>query len=112
MERPAYSDPHPYEPVAPQFLQQGAETVVAGMTAPFLQFNPPEGDIEVIVDDDEVLKGDFMEIKRLGHGTPGKIHEGLGFQKEQLLPLKGSLSGKSGKVFPGDRNSGAVAKSV
>jgi hypothetical protein len=112
MQRPAYSDPHPDEPVAPQFLQQGAETVVTGVTAPLLQFNPAEGDIEVIVDDDKVLKENFMEIQRLGHGTPGEIHEGLGFQKKQSLPLKGSLAAKSGKIFPGDRNSGAVAKSV
>jgi hypothetical protein len=53
-----------------------------------------------------------MEIHGRGNGTPGEIHEGLGLQKEETLSLKGPLSIKAGKVFPGYSNPGILGKSV
>jgi len=112
VKRPANSYPHPYKLVTGQFLQQGAETVMAGVPAPFFKFYPPEGDVKIIVNDDEVLNGKLMEMKRLGHGTPGEVHECLGFQEKQPFPLKRSLTIKTGEIFPGYRNSDIMAKSV
>jgi len=112
MERAAYPYPQPDEPPASQFLQKGTKTVMAGMPPLFLQFYPPEGDIEVIVDDNEVLDVNFMEIQGSGNGTPGKIHESLGLQKKKSLSMIGPLSIKAGKIIPGYRYSGIFGKSV
>jgi hypothetical protein len=85
---------------------------MAGVPTSFFQFYPPEWDIKIIVNDDEVLNGKLMEMKCLCHGTPGEVHEGLWLEKKQPFPLKSSLTIKTGEIFPGDRDSGVLAKSV
>ena len=63
VQGPAYSNPNPLEAAA-QLLHERAEAVMPPMAASFLQFEPPEGKIEVIMNDDEVVKVDFVEAQR------------------------------------------------
>src|SRR6266581_2791025 len=110
MERTADADPYPGELAAAELLHEGAEAVVAGVAAPLLELDPPERDIDVVVDNDQVLEGEPVEVERRVDGAARQVHERLGLEEEQPLAPVTPLAVKAGKGLAGDRDTGPAGQ--
>ena len=81
---------------------------MAGMAATFLQFYPTKGNIQVIVDGDEIFNGKFVKSEGFRNGTTGQVHEGLWFEEDQPFTLPAPLSAQAGEILPGYGDAGQM----
>ena len=78
---PADAHPHPDEIRRAEAVDDAAQAVVAGVAAAQLQPHVLPGEIELVVDDDDVLRLDLEERRRRLHAVAREVHERAGLQQ-------------------------------
>ena len=61
--------------------------------------HPAKGQIEIIVDDDEITGGDRKEAEELSDSRAATVHESLRFDQEDLFPVRLPLADQGVMLF-------------
>lgn len=67
-----------------EVASDGFETVVAAAGAVEAVADFSEGEVEIVADDEEVARGEFVEVEEGTDGLAGFVVEGLGFDEEAV----------------------------
>ena len=74
---------------AAEFLRQRAQAVVPAVPAPLLELDPSKRDVEIVVDDDEILKGELVEAERVGlTERPDRFMKVCGLRRNSRSPAQ------------------------
>ncbi len=106
--RLADPDPHPGERVAVEVVLHGAEPVVAGEAATGLHAQLRDGQVELVVDDDDPLRGHAVAAHQPPHRVAEIVHPLLGHGQHDAGAADADLVG-AGPFLPGSQ-AGAVAR--
>lgn len=110
--RPAYAHTDTCELPPAKMLLQRPQSVVAAMPSPLLELDLAERDIKLVMDYEKIGRGQLVELHGLLHRAPGKVHECLGFQKQEPVPAVVPLTKHSGKALAGDLYTRFLCQSV
>lgn len=80
------------EVLGSQFFNNIRDTVVAGSARRVGEFVGTGGDIEIVMEDDDILGLELVEMHELTDGGAGSIHEGRGLYEEYLVFADSSLA--------------------
>jgi hypothetical protein len=69
----------------PKLLGDGAQTIVARLTAPRLESDLPGRKVELVMDDEQVLLRELEKCKGRTNAVSRPIHEGLRFEHQDTL---------------------------
>jgi hypothetical protein len=86
------ADAQPGKVLGAEMLDGAAQAVVAAGTARGPQTQPPQGQIHVVHQHQQLLRGEAIPIKRGADRTTALIHVGLGHQQPQPLFTSADLS--------------------
>ena len=73
-------------PVVAETADDIAQAVVAPVPAALLEAGDTDGQVEVVVRDENVLRRDLVETRQCGHGLAAVVHEGIGLEEPDVLP--------------------------
>jgi hypothetical protein len=66
----------------PQDSGYGSQSVVTCQAAPFFKPDPAQGQIELVMDNQNVRRGDFPMPEHLEHSPTAQVHEGQRFEEK------------------------------
>ena len=79
-------------------LRQRAQAVVAGEAAAATRLQPPGLEVDVVVGDEDRLRGNLEEACRRGDRAAGLVHVGLGLQQREPLLAEPHLGQRTGEL--------------
>src|SRR6185295_6236219 len=80
------------EAVLAVVLEDGLQPVVPAGASAALELEAPEGEVQLVVDHQHVLRGHLVEAGRAAHRGAGQVHVRLGEHEQQALPAQGPLA--------------------
>ena len=89
---PAYTDFQTGEIEGSQVLRNGADTVMPPCSTLTHHFNATTGKIDIVMEHQQVLQGNFEIIDERSNALAGAIHVGLGFEEQHVVPAEGTLT--------------------
>jgi hypothetical protein len=87
MQRPPYAKLQSWKVALFQMLNEGRNSAMPARTPFSDQPNAPARKIEVIVDDQNLSAGILKMPEHFHNGFAAQVHEGLGFEKQDVVPF-------------------------
>ena len=71
-----------------------------------------QGQVDVVIDDQQVFQGTLVPLQKLRHALAGEVHEGLRLADHQAAALQGGFGQQAAALFPREAHPQAAGKHV
>lgn len=80
-------------------FRDGFETVIAAATAAFAEAEGAEIKVEIVAEDENIARGEFIKTEEIGDGETGFVVKSLGFEEDFIAGFE--PEGAHFGLFPG-----------